>query len=213
MKCRGNDIRKKIVKEYYVEPVAHLKLLANQTKHSDAEATIEDEYYIFSAKRKKDGHEEIILCGMGAAKDFLKLLGHSGLSLFNPLKEDNSSTSIRNSNSSGIENDNEWNPVAKQLYNAIMLLITIWGTEKIGTPLFNLKKEVVKYKRCNPFDSKIKSLNTMIKNGGNGRTLTEIINYYGKYNKFKSNICEFNLLEARINEMTDKNENKVESFF
>lgn len=53
MKCRGTETRKKIVKEYYVEPVAHLKLLANQTKHSDAEAKIEDEYYIFTATRKK----------------------------------------------------------------------------------------------------------------------------------------------------------------
>ena len=51
MECRGYDKRKKIVKEYNVIPVAHLKLLSHQTKHSDAGSTIKDEYYIFKADR------------------------------------------------------------------------------------------------------------------------------------------------------------------
>ena len=88
MNCRGNETRKRIITEYIVEPKAHLKLLANQRKNSDAKAIIEDEYYIFTAVRKRDGKEEIIQCGMGTARDFLKLLNHPGLPLFNPLKTD-----------------------------------------------------------------------------------------------------------------------------
>ena len=55
MKCRGSKTRQRIVRDYEVQPEAHIKLLANQQKHSDAGATIEDEYYVFSAKHKIDG--------------------------------------------------------------------------------------------------------------------------------------------------------------
>ena len=55
MNCRGNETRKRIITEYIVEPKAHLKLLANQRKNSNAKAIIEDEYYIFTAVGKRDG--------------------------------------------------------------------------------------------------------------------------------------------------------------
>lgn len=55
MNCRGHETRKRIVRDYEVHPEAHIKLLANQQKHSDAGAIIEDEYYVFSAKHKTDG--------------------------------------------------------------------------------------------------------------------------------------------------------------
>lgn len=212
MKCRGTETRKKIVQKYDVEPVAHLKLLANQTKHSDAEATIEDEYYVFIAASKKDGNKEKILCGMGAAKDFLKLLGHNGLPLFNPLKEENSNTSIYNHKASRVKKDDDWNPVAKQLYNAIMWLIVLWNA-KIDTALFDFRDDVVKFKKVIPFTWKIGRVNTAIKNGGKGKKLTEIIDSYRKDNDFKNSLCEFNLLESCIHEMVDENGNKLESFF
>lgn len=62
-----------------------IQLLAGQTKHSDAGATIEKDYYIFYATDRATGTREIIQCGMGAARDFLKLPYHKGLPLFNPL--------------------------------------------------------------------------------------------------------------------------------
>lgn len=55
MNCRGTATRQRIVKEYHVKPVAHIQLLAGQTKHSDAEAIIREEYYIFNAESKSDG--------------------------------------------------------------------------------------------------------------------------------------------------------------
>lgn len=187
-------------------------MLAGQKKDSDAKATIEDEYYIFIATSKKDGHKEKILCGMGAARDFLKLLGHSGLPLFNPLKEDNTNSSINNSKSSRVVKDNDWNPVAKQLYNAIMWLIVLWDA-KIDTALFDFRDDVVKFKKVIPFDWKIGRVNTAIKNGGNDKKLTEIIDGYRKYNDFKDSLCEFDLLESCISEMVDGNGDKLESFF
>ena len=164
--CRGNETRKRIITEYIVEPKAHLKLLANQRKNSDAKAIIEDEYYIFTAVRKRDGKEEIIQCGMGAARDFLKLLNHPGLPLFNPLKTDSTIKKDNNQKSNSQEIKVEkWNKTAKQLYNAIMWLITIWDAQP-NTPLFEFRDEIVKYKENDPYDSKIKRINTAVKNGG-----------------------------------------------
>lgn len=82
MNCRGHETRQRIVRDFEVQPKAHIKLLANQQKHSDAGATIEDEYYVFIAESKIDGKKEVIQCCMGAARDFLELINHKGLPLF-----------------------------------------------------------------------------------------------------------------------------------
>lgn len=85
MECRSEKKRQDIVDNYYVSPIAHIQLLSGQRKHSDAGQTITNDYYIFEAISKKGGEKEIIQCGMGAAKDFLKKINHKGLPLFNPL--------------------------------------------------------------------------------------------------------------------------------
>lgn len=85
MECRSTERREWIVNNYNVIPVAHIQLLAGQTKHSDAGAMIENDYYIFQAIDKVSERKEIIQCGMGAARDFLRLIKHEPLPLFNPL--------------------------------------------------------------------------------------------------------------------------------
>lgn len=212
MDCRGTETRKRIAKEYKVEPVAHIKLLANQTKRSDAGATIEDEYYIFTAIRNTDGQKEIIQCGMGAARDFLQIIDHPGLPLFNPLKGENVTSSSNSKISNNHKKIEDWNAAAKQLYNAIMWLIIIWDA-KPNTPLFEFKDDILKYRRCEPFDWKIKRVNTVIRNGGKGKTLTEIINALSKDNKIRDSICDFKLLSDKVNKITDDNGNKLKSFF
>ena len=212
MNCRGTETRKKIVKEYKVEPVAHIKLLANQTKHSDAGATIEDEYYIFTAIRNSDGQREIIQCGMGAARDFLQIIDHPGLPLFNPLKGENVTSSSNRKDPNIHKKIDDWNATAKQLYNAIMWLIIAWDA-KPDTPLFEFKDEIMKYKKYEPYDSKIKRVNTVIKNGGKGKTLTEIINAFSKDNNIRDAICDFKLLSDKVEKITDNEGNKLKSFF
>lgn len=214
MNCRGHEARQKIVADYEVQPQAHIKLLANQQKHSDAGAIIEDEYYVFSAKRKSDGKNEVIQCGMGAARDFLELINHKGLPLFNPLvgdpyvnnRPERVNRRILNSQTA------KWNETAKQLYNAIMWLIILWDA-KPDTPLFDFKDEVCKYKNCEPFESKIKRVNTVIKNGGKGKMLTDMINSYRKDNNIRDDICNFDILQNKICEMKDQEGNAIESYF
>lgn len=212
MDCRGTETRKRIAKEYKVEPVAHIKLLANQTKHSDAGATIEDEYYIFTAIRNTDGQKEIIQCGMGAARDFLQIIDHQGLPLFNPLKGENVTSSSNGKSSNNHKKIDDWDATAKQMYNAIMWLIIAWDA-KPNTPLFEFKDDIMKYRRFEPFDWKIKRVNTVIKNGGKGKTLTEIINVFSKDNNIRNSICDFKLLSDKVENITDDNGNNLKSFF
>ena len=55
MECRSTERRQWIVNKYDVVPVAHIQLLANQTKHSDAGAMIENEINrnIYKEKKRK----------------------------------------------------------------------------------------------------------------------------------------------------------------
>jgi len=212
--CRGHETRQRIVRDYEVKPEAHIKLLANQQKRSDAGAIIEDEYYIFSAKKKSDGINEVIHCGMGAARDFLKLVNHKGLPLFNPLVGNiHANNRANQSNASIINLQNEnWNKTANQLYNAIMWLIILWNA-KPDTPLFKFKNDVIKYKKYEPFNYRIKSVNTAIKNGGKKRTLTDMINDYKEDNNIRSATCNFELLQNKINDMKDEQGNNIKSYF
>ena len=49
MDCRSTAKRRWIIENYNVIPVAHIQLLAGQTKHSDAGKIINNDYYIFEA--------------------------------------------------------------------------------------------------------------------------------------------------------------------
>ena len=151
---------------------------------------------------------------MGAARDFLELINHKGLPLFNPLVGDshvNNRQEYDNTGSGNLQPE-KWNETAKQLYNAIMWLIILWNA-KPDTPLFNFKDEVTKYKTYEPFESSIKRVNTTIKNGSNGKTLTEMINGYRADNDIRDEICNFNILKNKIRDMKDQQENTMESYF
>lgn len=154
---------------------------------------------------------------MGAAKNFLDLLNHDGLPLFNPLHIDGISGRHGSVNLRPRGNENQeqnWNRTAKQLYNAIMWLITIWGWDP-DKPLFKFRKDIMENFNRKPFDWEVKRVNTVIQRGGHGRTLTEIINSFRDKNNLRDDMCQFNLLIDVINNMTDKNGNhlNIQSFF
>lgn len=214
MKCMGRKVREQIVKDYKVTPVAHIKLLSGQTKRSDAEADIRDEYYIFEAI-DSNGKKETIQCGMGAARDFLDFLNHSGLPLFNPLHIDRNMGGHGGINPRPRGNENQgqnWNQTAIQLYNAIMWLIIAWDVSP-GTPLYEFKKDIVENQNREPFGWKVKRVNTVIQRGGHGKTLTDIINSFKNQNNIRDDVCQFNLLIDVINNMVDNDGNHIQSFF
>ena len=212
MNCRGHKKRKSIVKNYTVKPEAHLKLLPKKTIKSDAGGNIENEYYLFSARKNGGDRTEMIQCGMGAARDFLKLLNHPGLPLFNPLKNVESHRKLSGTQAAVNARDTEqWNETAKQLYHAIMWLFVLWEV-KPNTPLFNIKDEVVQNKNTEPSIRIIKSINTMIRNGEKGEKLTNIIVACDR-NNINDSKYDFTLLKNKIREMVNQDGEGIESFF
>lgn len=153
MECRSTERRRWIVDNYNVMPIAHIQLLSGQIKRSDACATIENDYYIFYAIDKRNGHIETIRCGMGAARDLLRFIGHKGLPLFNPLhgEEIIDGRGGENLNRNGVRIPVDvWNPIARQLFNAIMWIIIIIDA-KLNTTIFNIKEKVYRFKDKEPF--------------------------------------------------------------
>lgn len=219
MYCRGKEKREEIIRDYIVEPVAHIQLLKGQTKQSDAQAKIENDYYVFKViSREKGDVIDTILCGMGAARHFLELLHHEGLPLFNPLQGDGAGGAGGNGGDGGdgIPRQN-WNPLARQLYYAIMWVITLLDADPDST-IYKVKDEVYNRRGIAP-GKNIKSVNTIIRrniemhNFGDAKTLTEAINKCRQQNRLRDNMCQFELIQEAIENMTDKDGNPIQSFF
>lgn len=204
MECRSEERRQYIVNNYNVVPVAHIQLLNGQTKHSDAGQIIENDYYIFEATGKVNGKKEIIQCGMTAARDFLKKINHEGLPLFNPLHGVGETGENGGRNSGDNKSKKvKWNPIAKQLYNAIMWVIVIIDA-KPNTAIYEIKEKVWEFKSYKPFQSRVKAVNTIIGKNIVGKTLTEAIDELRHDNDIRDGMCEFDKLIEIIDNYTDK---------
>lgn len=207
MDCRSIEKRQWIIENYNVTPVTHIQLLAGQTKHSDAGKIIQNDYYIFEAVDKSNGEKEIIQCGMGAARDFLKLLNHKGLPIFNPLHRGELVGGVENGRARAGGDvrraETNWNPIARQLYNAIMWIIIIIDA-KPDTPIFEIRDKVYRYKDREPFSKQIRAVNTIIRKNLPNTTLTEAINNLRVENDVRDDVCQFDLLVNSINNMTNR---------
>lgn len=207
MDCRSIEKRQWIIENYNVTPVAHIQLLAGQTKHSDAGKIIQNDYYIFEAVDKSNGEKEIIQCGMGAARDFLRLLNHKGLPIFNPLHRGELVGGGENGRARAggdvRRGETNWNPIARQLYNAIMWIIIIIDA-KPDTPIFEIRDKVYRYKDREPFSKQIRAVNTIIRKNLPNTTLTEAINNLRVENDVRDDVCQFELLVNSINNMTNR---------
>ena len=176
-KCRGERTRELIVKNYFLKPIAHVKLLSGQIKRSCTGDRLTDSYYCFWYKHKINsddtGH---FFCGYHAAKHFLSLLNIEDLPLFNPLKEEKTDKSQENQRTKRDQelSNREWNPTARQLYNALHLLIICWNTIPKYV-LVDIKEELEKNYYKEPPLRLIKALNTIISKDRKGRTLQEMI--------------------------------------
>ena len=205
MNCRGERKRAYIVNNYYIEPIAHLKLLNGRTIHSDAGGDITDSYFIFRCvdKRNKD-IIKLIQCGRPTAQDFCQKIGKNLPPIFNPLAENYQIQENREffyHNDNGIINA-KWNPVRKQLYNAVMLIISAWQATP-NTPLFNIKIKLEENIEEEPKLSLVKSVNTILCHANT--TLSDIIESLSRNNNLRD--FSFNLLIRILTE------NKIEQYF
>ena len=186
LNCREEHRRVDIVKDYDLELVAYTKLLKGQDKISCAGPKCTDKYYTFQYKHKMDENNiGSFFCGGEAAKSFMRLANIEPIKLFNPLsgessndsdEEDTLSDSSKESknHSSNEDYKKKWNPIAKQLHNAINLLIVCWNVPIYGT-LARYKADVIKYKYREPFFERIKFVNNVIGMDKKNRTLTQML--------------------------------------
>lgn len=195
MNCRGEKTRIEIVANYIVEPIAHLRLLNGQSKRSEAEADLTDQYYIFECTSKSNNKiVETIICGTGAASHFFRLTGQEKPPLFDPLKSE-STTGGSGSCTDSISDLRKWNEKSKQLYAAIQWLIICWDIIPRGA-IIDIKRRLEKYSYKEPFVSQIKAINTIISKDSSGKTLTQMIDRFRANNDIKS--YDFSLLTATL---------------
>jgi len=173
MYCRGEDNRIEIVKEFEVLPLAHVKLLAGQTKKSCTGDELISSYYCFNYSARNGSENGVLLCGSHAADHFLSLIGHPGLALFNPLASLVSSNGGNGGGSSG-GGKVQWHAAAKQLHDAINLLVVCWSTVP-GAALLGVKTKLEKFPGSSPFASQVKAVNTVIGRDYKKRSLSQMI--------------------------------------
>ena len=172
--CRTRERRRKLIQEYEISPLAHLKLLNGQKKLSAAGDVITDQYYCFTYKNRTNENDNgSFFCGLFVADDFLDILKLKPLPLFNPFIS-NTDTAIYKT-IENVKNNNTWNTLAREAYIAINILIMVWNIVPYGK-LEKILNEIVKYPNSEPYSWKIKEINRIIGFGNSKRTLTEMIN-------------------------------------
>ncbi|SGY86691.1 hypothetical protein [Moritella viscosa] len=192
MQCRGEDSRKRIVDKYNLNTVAHVQLLAGQDKLSCTNITLTDTYYCFSYEAKEEKDSGSFFCGSYAANHFLELTGLDPLPLFNPLVAQNSGRSGGHGGNPQ-QGRQAWDDTAKQLYNAINLLVVSWDIAPGGV-IAKIKDKVSSNYHRAPYDSEIKAINTIISKDPRGRNLQEMIDELRNRNNIR--IFNFDLLNT-----------------
>jgi len=190
MYCRGRKKREEIVRDYEIDCIAYMRLLEGRTIRSDAEKDITRTYYIFICKNKTNSSDiRKICCGEGAGRELLKLANITSPILFNMLHEDATGPSGGNSGSNNSSNGIIWHPAAKQLYDAIMILINAWDLRP--GPIFNYLKEARKYSYCEPYVNRIEKINNILHR--HNTSMRDILKLLAKNNNIKE--YKFDLLE------------------
>lgn len=205
--CRSSKVREQLVHEYNIKPIAHVRLLNGQKRKSCTKDLLTDSYYCFSYKAKEDSDiAGTFLCGTYAANHFLELIQLPRLMVFDPLVSENVGTRKSNGTNRDRGLNDTWHPTAKQLFNAINLIVICW--EQVpGGVLQKIKDEIEKNKNREPLPGQIKAINTIISRDRKNRTLQQMLDDLRRNNNMIRDF-HFNLL----NESLIKN--KVEpSFF
>lgn len=205
LKCRGEDRRKEIVKEYNIEIITHTYLLNGRTKESDAGDIITNEYYEFLCTSKLNSKQKIIVCGKHVGKSLIELAELKPIKIFNPLVNINENMNGGNGHNGGNGNNEKWNETSLELYNAINILGLYWNITLTGV-LFKIKKDLEKYKVNEPFFNYIIKVNKCIAKDKKKLTIAQMLE---KLREEDRNIRGYRF--EKINKILD--ENNIKSYF
>jgi len=193
--CRGRPRRIQLLETHEITPVSHISLLNGQSKRSAAEDTITKEYYCFLCKEKNSNSKsDTFIVGTFVANDFLKLLKLKPLPLFNVLKNDDENYIKKAEKKNILIEKEKWNELALELYNVTNIIIMVW--DRCGGPLAEILLRIKKYYTKEPYDSIIKSINTIISKDREKRTIYDMINWIKERNVIKT--YEFPLIKNRL---------------
>ncbi|MFB2890129.1 hypothetical protein [Aeromonas veronii] len=173
---RGSEIRRELLTEYDIVPIAHFKLLPGQEKYSYSGYVLKDRYYCFQFTHKESGAVGSFLCGYKAAEDFLSLLEIGSVSIFNPFRTENFGTGTGTGTGTAVKTIkiNE----SKQLFvDAARLLMMLWDSASRGmTPLALALQGAIDAGMDKPAEYKhVLTVNTIL--AKSGRTLTQHLEY------------------------------------
>ena len=170
--CRGEMTRVQLVHDFEIVPLAHVRLLNEQTKESCAGPTLGREYYVFSYQSYADQADAgTFVCGITVANDFINLIQRQNpavnrLPLFDPLagfgQVGNANNVGRAGVGRGVQQVPNWNPIAKELYDAIGMICIMWNLNNVSGALESVLFNLIKNPMQIPSNSDIHSINTII---------------------------------------------------
>ncbi|WP_341667101.1 hypothetical protein [Alcaligenes sp. SDU_A2] len=201
MKCRTPETRIELVQRYRLRPVTHVRLLAGQKKRSCTGDMLTDAYYCFAYEAMQGAEKGSFYCGSHAARHLLELTGHAPLPLFNPLKAVDSGNGAGAGSGAGTGQGGgarkAWHPAAKQLSNAINLLVVCWNSPP-GPALTAIQEELENTTDRAPLLRQVKAINTVISKDIKKRTLIKMLDDLSAGNDIKS--YDFDLLNEILNQ-------------
>ena len=172
--CRGEKTREQLVHDFEIIPLAHVRLLNGQTKESCAGPTLDREYYVFSYQNYADQADVgTFVCGITVANDFINLIQRQNpavnrLPLFDPLaglgQVGNANNAGRAGAGRGAQQVANWNPIAKELYDAIGMICLMWNLDNVSGALESVLFNLVSNPTQVPDNSDIRRINTIISN-------------------------------------------------
>ena len=191
--CKKNN-REIIASNFYIEPVAYIKLPKFEIKISCTGQVIRENCYYFSYKSKHYNKSGIFCCGKKAGKFFISKLNLTKPPLFNPHKK---RKIIKGKKSEYVYyNQKKWNPVMYQLFLAVNFIIISWDI-KPGYTICSILKDINSQYFKEPSISMIKGVNTIISRDKKRRTLKGMIEELRKVDKQIPEF-EFGLLTERL---------------
>ncbi|RZV39926.1 MAG: hypothetical protein EVJ48_03110 [Candidatus Acidulodesulfobacterium acidiphilum] len=189
--CRGDKNKENLTKLYLIKPLTHLKLNKGQVEKCCCGDKINDndsnsECYIFSCT-SKTGNQPIpstFFAGMGCSAKILEMTYAHKLPVFNPFEEESESEyEIDTSNGGSSQNiaKVKWDPLNKELYKAINILILSWNIRDLSKystivkilSFLESKKEIRTYKWA------VEAINTMIAKDKKKRKIKDMLKDLG----------------------------------
>lgn len=170
--CRGNEAKDKIVASYNIKPIVYVRLLAGQ-RIDGCCGPVTDKYYLFEAEHKETKKIENFSVGYDCGDQFLQLIGHEPISLFNPFKAENIQGGGGGGNN---ENEAQIHPLNRELKNAIHILCSAWGGYAPKGSMRKFLEYINKAPQRATNSFAIVGFNKIVGKDAKQRNLSEIIN-------------------------------------